>query len=70
MEFLFGILGAGAGLGLFFAGMKYGGRAKRPAPALMEQTELEQLRQEAFRQLQNYSAEQAYGLGREREVRV
>lgn len=68
MEFLFGILGAGAGLGLFYAGMKCGGRAKQPAPVWKEQTEHERLRQEAFRQLQNYSAEQAYGLLRGREA--
>lgn len=68
MDFLFGILGAGAGIALFYAGMKAGSR--QPGPKAMEETEARRMRegQEAFRCLQNYSAEQAYGMLREGEV--
>ena len=65
MEFFFGMLGALAGLWLYRAGEKAG--RERPA-ARAEQKEGLVQSQEAFRFLQNYSAEQAYGLTRQSEV--
>ena len=68
MEFFFGMLGALAALWLYRAGEKAG--RQRPAAPGAEQKETEGLAQsqEAFRFLQNYSAEQAYGLTRQSEV--
>ena len=66
MEFFFGMLGALAGLWLYRAGEKAG--RERPAAPGAEQKEGLVQSQEAFRFLQNYSAEQAYGLGRQSEV--
>ena len=66
MEFFFGMLGALAGLWLYRAGEKAG--RERPAAPGAEQKEGLGQSQEAFRFLQNYSAEQAYGLTRQSEV--
>ena len=66
MEFFFGMLGALAGLWLYRTGEKAG--RERPAAPGAEQKEGLVQSQEAFRFLQNYSAEQAYGLGRQSEV--
>lgn len=70
MEFLLGAVGAAVVMGSFFAGVAFGKRAVIPAPKAMEETEARRMRegQEAFRCLQNYSAEQAYGMFREGEV--
>lgn len=68
MEFLFGILGAGAGLGLFFAGVKAGREGPAPKPREEQQTRRLREDQEALAQLQNYTAEQAYGLLGRREA--
>ena len=66
MEFFFGMRGALAGLWLYRAGEKAG--RERPAAPGAEQKEGLVQSQEAFRFLQNYSAEQAYGLTRQSEV--
>lgn len=66
MEFFFGMLGALAGLWLYRAGETAG--RERPAAPGAEQKEGLVQSQEAFRFLQNYSAEQAYGLTRQSEV--
>lgn len=68
MEFLLGAAGAATVLAAFGAGAALGRRAGRSAavqpPETPEQTELRRMRegQEAFRFLQNYSVERAYGL--------
>ena len=67
MEFRLGAAGAAAVLAAFAAGAALGRSASRPTaakpPAMPEQSELRRMRegQEAFRLLQNYSAERAYG---------
>ena len=70
MSFVIGALGAVAVFGLYalgvFTGWKLCKRFARPAPA--ERPPDRELRkmaaqQEAFRQLQNYSAEVAYNMG-------
>lgn len=67
MEFLLGAAGAAAVLAAFAAGAALGRSASRSAsakpPVPPEQSELRRMRegQEAFRLLQNYSAERAYG---------
>ena len=70
MAFMFGALGAVAVIGLFalgvFVGWKLHKRFARPAPAEPpSDKELKRLaaEQEAFRQVQNYSADVAYGIG-------
>ena len=64
--FVFGFLGAMTGLGLLGLGVVLGWLARerlRPhKTALNRKTEDLSQEQEAFRQLQNYSAQQAYGL--------
>ena len=59
MEILLGMMGAGLGLGLYFAGKEAG---KRTVPTTAAGKRAEE-GAEAFRFLQNYNAEQAYGLG-------
>ena len=71
MSFLFGALGMLAVLGLFFGGMLAGWklherqyRAKPGAPTDAEKETLRQqiAQQKAWRDMQNYSVEAAYGL--------
>ena len=68
MDFFFGMLGALVGFALYHAGVRAGERS--PVPAPMERKAVEGLAesQEAFRLLQNYTAEQAYGLRFEGEA--
>ena len=73
MSALFGFAGAAAALGLFFAGGYVGWRlretlSRRPAERTGE-AERRRLREEqaAFRRMQNYTVEDAYGLGGEEE---
>ena len=75
MEILMGAAGAVLALGCFGAGAVLGWRIAEklrmpPAAMPLEQREARRLRegQEAFRSLQNYSAEQAYGMLRKEEV--
>ena len=70
MEFFFGMLGAGVGLVLYHAGVRRGRGEQRPGPATVETQEARRMQegQEAFRILQNYSAERAYGMARSEEV--
>ena len=75
MEFLTGMLGACVGLLLFYTGVRAGRREVPPAapkpPREEPLGEAERKRmqegQEAFRALQNYSAERAYGMLRSEE---
>ena len=60
MEILLGKMGAGLGLAFFYAGKAAGAKPAASASAV-EKTE--DKGQEAFRVLQSYSAEQAYGIG-------
>lgn len=75
MEILMGAAGAVLVLSCFGAGTVLGWRAGKtlrtpPAARPLEEQEERRLRegQEAFRTLQNYSAEQAYGMLRKEEV--
>ena len=72
MEVLLGMMGALLAMGSFFAGLALGRRTPEPAPrvAALEEQEARRLMegQEAFRTLQNYSAERAYGMLRNEEV--
>ena len=75
MEILMGAAGAVLALGCFGAGAVLGwriaGKLRMPPAAMpLEEREARRLRegQEAFRSLQNYSAEQAYGMLRKEEV--
>ena len=74
MEILMGAAGAVLALGCFGAGAVLGWRIAEklrmpPAAMPLEEREARRLRegQEAFRSLQNYSAEQAYGMLRKEE---
>lgn len=73
MAFLIGALGAVLAVGLFalgaFAGWKAHGRFSRARVDPAPEQELRELKaqQEAFRELQNYSAETAYGIRRDME---
>ena len=75
MEILMGAAGAVLALGCIGAGAVLGWRIAEnlrmpPAAMPLEEREARRLRegQEAFRSLQNYSAEQAYGMLRKEEV--
>ena len=75
MEILMGAAGAVLALGCFGAGAVLGWRIAEklrmpPVAMPLEEREARRLRegQEAFRSLQNYSAEQAYGMLRKEEV--
>ena len=75
MEILMGAAGAVLALGCFGAGAVLGWRIAEklrmpPAAMPLEEREARRLRegQEAFRSIQNYSAEQAYGMLRKEEV--
>lgn len=75
MGILMGAAGAVLALGCFGAGAVLGWRIAEklrmpPAAMPLEEREARRLRegQEAFRSLQNYSAEQAYGMLRKEEV--
>ena len=77
MAFLIGALGAAAVFGLFalgvFAGWKARGRhGQLPKAEKASDRELRALKaqQEAFRQLQHYSADVAYGIGQDRVEEV
>jgi len=69
MAFMIGALGAVAVIGLYalgvFTGWKLHKRFARPTATRPEDKELRRMaaQQEAFRQLQNYSAEVAYNMG-------
>ena len=68
MELCLGAIGAAAAVALFFAGAALGWRARAALPHVSAkepgEEELRRLReeQEAFRELQRYSAEVAYGV--------
>ena len=75
MEILMGAAGAVLALSCFGAGAALGWKSAEklripPAVKPLEDREAQRLRegQEAFRSLQNYSAEQAYGMLRSEEV--
>ena len=70
MDFFFGMLGAGVGLVLYHAGVRKGREERISAPPPVETQEVRRMQegQEAFRFLQNYSAERAYGMARSEEV--
>ena len=67
MAFLLGLAGGAAAVGLLLAGMALGrqlaGRQARPTAEALSEGEDRRLReeQEAFRLLQNYTVERAYG---------
>lgn len=62
MEFFLGMMGACLGTALFFAGLRAGRAAPGSSPRTT-MTEAEPSAEEgAFRVLQNYSVERAYGL--------
>ena len=78
LNFLFGFLGALAAAALVSAGVALGWKLrkeyeKRMKPEIEPPTERERRlmieQQEAFRRLQNYTAETAYGIGQDDTLR-
>jgi len=66
MEFIMGLFGVLCGMGCFAAGVIFA-RSRRTAPTVQppseEETRLAREQQQAFLRLQNYTVDDAYGLG-------